>query len=214
MGIAAGRGFAHFVASAGLHRLGHALGPACRTGHRTFAAPSRILQPVVQVVASFPAPMLFPLAIALLEWAGVSLGWGSILLMLLGTQWYILFNVIAGAMAIPADLKEAARSYRIRGWQLFRTLYFPAIFPYLVTGWVTAAGGAWNASIVAEYVTFKDKILSAHGLGAEISAAAESKNFPVLAASILIMSLLVVAFNRTVWKRCYDLAEVKFSLNK
>ncbi len=154
--------------------------------------------------------MLFPLAIALLEWAGVSLGWGSILLMLLGTQWYILFNVIAGATAIPADLKEAARSYRISGWQLFRVLYFPAIFPYLVTGWVTAAGGAWNASIVAEYVSFKDKIIAAHGLGAEISAAAESKNFPVLAASILIMSLLVVAFNRTVWKRCYHIAEVKF----
>ena len=175
---------------------------------------SRIMQPVVQVVASFPAPMLFPLAIAILQWAGVSLGWGSILLMLLGTQWYILFNVIAGAMAIPADLKEAARSYRIRGWRLFRILYFPAIFPYLVTGWVTAAGGAWNASIVAEYVTYKNNIISAHGLGAQISAAAESRDFPLLAASILIMSLLVVIFNRTVWKRCYHLAEVKYSLNK
>src|SRR4029078_10911157 len=95
---------------------------------------SRILQPVVQVLASFPAPMLFPLVIVVLNWAGVSLGWGSILLMLLGTQWYILFNVIAGAMAIPADLKEAARSYRLPRWQRFAMLYVPAVFPYLVTG--------------------------------------------------------------------------------
>ena len=100
--------------------------------------------------------MLFPLVIAFWNGPASRLGWGSILLMLLGTQWYILFNVIAGAMAIPADLKEAARSYRIRGWRLFRILYFPAIFPYLVTGWVTAAGGAWNASIVAEYVTYQE----------------------------------------------------------
>jgi NitT/TauT family transport system permease protein len=175
---------------------------------------SRILQPVVQVVASFPAPMLFPVVIAVLKWAGVSLGWGSILLMLLGTQWYILFNVIAGAMAIPADLKEAARSYRITGWRLFWMLHLPAVFPYLVTGWVTAAGGAWNASIVAEYVTFKGETFRADGLGAEISTAAASADFPLLAASILVMSTLVVIFNRTVWRRCYRLAESKFSLNK
>jgi len=175
---------------------------------------SRILQPVVQVVASFPAPMLFPIVIAVLEWAGVSLSWGSILLMLLGTQWYILFNVIAGAMVIPADLREAARSYRIKGWQRFWTLYLPAVFPYLVTGWVTAAGGAWNASIVAEFVTFKGQTLSTNGLGAQISAAAAGANFPLLAASILVMSSLVVVFNRTVWRRCYRLAEERFSLNK
>jgi NitT/TauT family transport system permease protein len=175
---------------------------------------SRVLQPVVQVVASFPAPMLFPLVIAGLQLAGVSLNWGSILLMLLGTQWYILFNVIAGAMAIPADLKEAARSYRIKGWQRFWVLYFPAVFPYLVTGWVTAAGGAWNASIVAEFVTFKGETLRAQGLGAQISSAAAGANFPLLAASILVMSTLVVVFNRTIWRRCYQLAEQRFSLNK
>ena len=116
---------------------------------------SRIAQPIVQVAASFPAPMLFPLAIAVLSMAGVSLNFGSIVLMLLGTQWYILFNVIAGAMAIPADLREAARSYRLSLAERVKILYVPAVFPYLVTGWVTAAGGAWNASIVAEYVTFK-----------------------------------------------------------
>jgi NitT/TauT family transport system permease protein len=175
---------------------------------------SRILQPVVQVVASFPAPMLFPLVIAILTWLGVSLGWGSIVLMLLGTQWYILFNVIAGAMTIPADLREAARSYRFRGWQRFWVLYLPAVFPALVTGWVTAAGGAWNASIVAEFVTFEGRPLTTEGLGAQISAAAAAANFPVLAASILVMSALVVGFNRTVWRRCYRLAEERFSLNK
>jgi NitT/TauT family transport system permease protein len=175
---------------------------------------SRLLQPVVQVVASFPAPMLFPLVIALLQWAGVGLGWGSILLMLLGTQWYILFNVIAGAMAIPSDLREAARSYRFGLWQRFRTLYLPGVFPSLVTGWVTAAGGAWNASIVAEFVTFKGETLRAHGLGAQISAAAAGANFPQLAASILVMSAIVVIFNRTIWRRCYRIAEERFALTR
>jgi len=175
---------------------------------------SGLLQPVVQIVASFPAPMLFPIVIAGLAAAGVSLGWGSIVLMLLGTQWYILFNVIAGAMAIPTDLQEAARSYRLRGWRRFRALYLPGVFPYLVTGWVTAAGGAWNASIVAEYVTFKGQTLQAHGLGAQISAAAAAADFPRLAASILVMSAIVVAFNRTVWRQCYRFAESRFSLNR
>jgi NitT/TauT family transport system permease protein len=175
---------------------------------------SRVLQPVVQVVASFPAPMLFPIVIAGLAVAGVSLGWGSIVLMLLGTQWYILFNVIAGAMAIPADLREASRSYRLSRWQRFVALYLPGVFPYLVTGWVTAAGGAWNASIVAEFVTFKGQTLQAHGLGAQISAAAAAADFPKLAASILAMSAIVVLFNRTVWRRFYQLAERRFSLNK
>ena len=175
---------------------------------------SRLLQPVVQIVASFPAPMLFPIVIGGLAAAGVSLGWGSIVLMLLGTQWYILFNVIAGAMAIPTDLQEAARSYRLQGWRRFRALYLPGVFPYLVTGWVTAAGGAWNASIVAEFVTFKGQTLQAHGLGAQISAAAAAADFPRLAASILVMSAIVVAFNRTVWRQCYRFAEQRFSLNK
>ena len=175
---------------------------------------SRILQPVIQVVASFPAPMLFPIVIAAVQMMGIPIGVGSTLLMILGTQWYILFNVIAGAMAIPADLKEAARSYRMTRVQRFWRLYLPAVFPYLVTGLVTAAGGAWNASIVAEYVTYKGTVQEAWGLGATISAAAAKANFPVLAASVLIMSLLVVAFNRLVWRRLYRLAEDRYSLNK
>jgi NitT/TauT family transport system permease protein len=177
---------------------------------------SRIFQPIVQVVASFPAPMLFPLVILLLDLANVRLDWGSILLMLLGTQWYILFNVIAGAMAIPADLKEAARSYNINGWQRFWILYVPALFPYLVTGWVTAAGGAWNASIVAEYIELDEQggVLEAAGLGAKISEAAAHGQIALLAASILIMSTLVVLFNRLVWRRLYQLADTRFSVNR
>src|SRR5213078_1519884 len=136
---------------------------------------SRLLQPVVQVLASFPSPLLFPIVILALQatakglWGRANdptvLEWGSILLMLLGTQWYILFNVVAGAMAIPADLREAAHSFRFSRKQRFWTLYLPAIFPYLVTGWVTAAGGAWNASIVSEYVTYEKQTLTAFGLG-------------------------------------------------
>jgi NitT/TauT family transport system permease protein len=176
---------------------------------------SRILQPIVQTVASFPAPMLFEVLIAGLALAGVGLGWGSILLMLFCTQWYILFNVIAGASAIPADLKEMTRSYGMKRWQRFRDLYLPCVFPYLVTGWVTAAGGAWNASILAEYFTDRDDVvLRTWGLGAEISSAFAQENNSMLAASVLAMSTVVVVFNRIVWRRCYRLAEERYSLNK
>ena len=168
---------------------------------------SRLLQPVVQVVASFPAPMLFPAVVGALAWLGVGLGPGSVLLMLLGTQWYILFNVVAGAMAVPVDLREAARSYRLTGWQRFTDLLLPAVLPSLVTGWVTAAGGAWNASIVSEYVTFHGRVESTFGLGARISAAAEAADFPRLAASVVVMSAAVVLFNRLAWRPLNDLAE-------
>ncbi len=175
---------------------------------------SRLLQPVAQVMASFPAPMLFPVAIALFHAAGVGLGAGSILLMLLGTQWYILFNVVAGASSVPSDLKEAVVAFRLTRLDRFWTLYLPAVFPYLLTGWVTAAGGAWNASIVAEYVSYKGATLSTFGLGAAVSVAAERAQFAELAAGVLVMSLIVVTFNRLVWRRCYRLASTRFSLNK
>jgi NitT/TauT family transport system permease protein len=173
---------------------------------------SRILQPVVQVVASFPAPMLFPAVVAVLTSLGVGLGWGSVLLMLLGTQWYVLFNVVAGATAIPADLREAARIYRMGTWQRLRTLYLPAIFPYLVTGWVTAAGGAWNASIVSEYMSFRGQVLAARGLGATISTAAAGAEYALLAAAITFMAAMVAIFNRLVWRRLHAVAEERFSL--
>jgi NitT/TauT family transport system permease protein len=175
---------------------------------------SRLLQPVVQVAASFPAPMLFPAVIALLAAFGVGLNYGCVLLMLLGTQWYILFNVIAGAMAIPGDLREAATSFRLSRWHRMKALYLPAIFPYLVTGWVTAAGGAWNASIVAEYADVKGQVLSTWGLGSTVSTAAYHKDLPVLAAGVMLMSTLVVVFNRLVWKPCYKLASTRYSLTK
>jgi NitT/TauT family transport system permease protein len=173
---------------------------------------SRVLQPVVQVAASFPAPMLFPAVVAALAAAGVGLGWGSVVLMLLGTQWYILFNVVAGASAIPADLREAARLYRFGVLQRFRVLYLPAVFPYLVTGWVTAAGGAWNASIVSEYMSLRGAVHTTAGLGARISLAAAAGDFPTLGAAVVVMALVVVFFNRTVWHRLHRLAGERFSL--
>jgi NitT/TauT family transport system permease protein len=175
---------------------------------------SHFLQPVVQIAASFPAPMLFATVLAVLSAIGVPLGVGSLVLMLLGTQWYILFNVIAGASAIPADLREAAITYGITGWRRFRTLYLPAIFPFLVTGWVTAMGGAWNASIVSEYITYEHTVHHTLGLGALISYAADAKDFPLLAASVVTMAVVVVAINRTLWQRLYTLAETKYALNK
>ena len=175
---------------------------------------SRILQPVVQVAASFPAPMLFPVVIAALAHFHVGLNYGCVLLMLLGTQWYILFNVIAGAMAIPGDLKEAATSFRLSRWQRFKVLYLPATFPFLVTGWVTAAGGAWNASIVAEYYDFHGETLKTFGLGATVSQAAYERNLTLLAAGVLLMSAIVVIFNRLVWKPAYHLAHTRYSLTK
>jgi NitT/TauT family transport system permease protein len=173
---------------------------------------SRILQPVVQVMASFPAPMLFPAVVAALTALGIGLNVGSVLLMLLGTQWYILFNVVAGATAIPADLREAARIYRLGTWQRFRELYFPSVFPYLVTGWVTAAGGAWNASIVSEYMSFRGQVMVANGLGARISTAAAGGEFALLAAAITVMAAVVALFNRFVWRRLNVVAEERFSL--
>jgi NitT/TauT family transport system permease protein len=173
---------------------------------------SRILQPLVQVAASFPAPMLFPLVLLVLAKIHVTLGLGSIALMMLGTQWYILFNVTAGAMSIPAELKEAATVYRFSRWRYWKRVLLPGVFPQLVTGWVTAAGGAWNASIVSEYVHAGGEVLVTDGLGATISRATELERFPLLAASTLLMAVLVVGLNRFFWHRLYALAERKYSL--
>jgi len=134
--------------------------------------------------------------------------------MLLGSQWYILFNVLAGATAMPHDLREAADVYGLGGWMRWRTLYLPAVFPHLVTGLITAAGGAWNASIVSEYVRFQGHTLVAPGLGSLITQASESANFPLLAAGVTTMSLALVGLNRTVWRRLYRLADERYSLNR
>ncbi len=175
---------------------------------------SQFFQPIVQVVASFPAPMLFPLVIFGLSALGISIELGAVVLMLLGTQWYILFNVIAGAMAIPNDLREAAHVARLTRRQVWTRLILPGIFPSLVTGWVTAAGGAWNASIVAEYVHFGDRLLVATGLGSTITTATDSGNYGVLTASVLSMAGSVVLINKFFWRTLYRKAEERCSLNK
>jgi NitT/TauT family transport system permease protein len=132
--------------------------------------------------------------------------------LLLGTQSYILFNVIAGAIAIPTDVKEAAAVFKLSSAAKWRKLILPGIFPYLVTGLVTASGGAWNASIIAEYFHFHGQIFSTVGLGAVISRATDSGNFNLLIASTIVMAAVVVTINRTVWRRLYSLAETRYKL--
>lgn len=178
---------------------------------------SQYAQPVLQVIASFPAPMIYPLLAGMIIAAGFGpswIQWGSILLMLVGTQWYLLFNTIAGAMAIPSDLVEAARGFRISGWQRFRWLYVPSMLRFLVTGWVTTAGGAWNASIVTEYLQLGGDTYQAFGLGSMIFTATETSNFPLLTASVVVMALLVVLFNHFVWGALHRLAETKYAMDK
>jgi NitT/TauT family transport system permease protein len=140
------------------------------------------------------------------------MGVGSTVLLLLGTQWYILFNVIAGAMAIPTDLKECCSVFGLNGIERWKKLILPAIFPYLVTGLVTASGGAWNASIVAEYFHFKGEIHTTIGLGATISQATDSGNFVLLLAATMMMAAVVVTINRLVWRRLYSLAETRYRM--
>ncbi len=173
---------------------------------------SRLAQPVVQVLASFPANFLFPFATAAFVATGLSLNVGGILLMSLGAQWYILFNVIAGAAAIPTDLREAMTSFRVPRRQQWRQFIGPAIFPAYVTGGITAAGGAWNASIVAEVVDYGHHHLAATGLGAYIAHATQAGAFPEVLVGVVVMSVYVVGLNRLFWRRLYTLAETRYSL--
>ena len=174
---------------------------------------ARRAQPLVQITASVPATAVFPvLLLALLALPG-GLNIAAVLLMLLGTQWYLLFNVIAGATAIPYDLRLVAASYHITGWRRWKTLILPAIFPYLVTGMITATGGSWNASIVSEYVTFAGRKQSTIGLGSLIAQAAERSDFRLLLAGTLVMAAIVSATNRFGWRRLYALAETRYRLD-
>ena len=173
---------------------------------------ARIAQPLAQVAASVPATALFPVVLLVLVRIGGGMGVASVLLMLLGTQWYVLFNVIAGATSIPTELREASSVFHFNGWQKWTTLILPGIFPYLITGLITASGGAWNASIVAEYFHFQGKTLTTTGLGAQISSASESGNFDLLLLSTIVMAVLVVCINRLVWRRLYRLGETRFRL--
>jgi NitT/TauT family transport system permease protein len=184
------------------------VGVAIGTNQRLAA----VLQPVVQVVASIPATALFPVVLLLLLSAPGGLNLAAVLLMLMGTQWYLLFNVIAGASAIPQDLQYTTALLRLSRLERWRTLTLPALFPYLVTGAITASGGAWNASIVAEYVHFGGRAHSTAGIGALIAQATASGNFPLLLGATLALVLAVVTLNRTFWRWLYRLAEDRYRL--
>jgi NitT/TauT family transport system permease protein len=173
---------------------------------------ARLAQPLAQIAASVPATALFPVLLLALIKLGGGMGIGSIALMLLGTQWYILFNVIAGAMAIPTDLKEVATIFRFSRFERWKKVILPGIFPYLITGMVTASGGAWNASIFAEYFTLNGKTLTTLGLGEQINAATANGQFPIILLGTILISLMVVTTNRLVWRRLYRLAETRYRL--
>jgi NitT/TauT family transport system permease protein len=183
---------------------------------------SNRLQPIIQIVASFPAPMIFPILTLMMLGMHIPFGLASVVLICLGTQWYTLFNVIAGAMAIPSELREAGQVYRMSVWQRWTRLYLPAVFPYLLIGMITAAGGAWNATIVAELtqVPHRDNTTTTYstfGLGYLIDMASGGGdipvNYPLLTASAVTIAVFVVFFNRLVWKRIYRVAEERYSLN-
>jgi NitT/TauT family transport system permease protein len=173
---------------------------------------SRFAQPLVQVLASFPAILLFPFATLIFIDLGIPLDYGAIVLMMLGAQWYILFNVIAGASAIPNDLREMMVTMRLTRRQRWGRVILPAVFPAYVTGGITAAGGAWNASIVAELVSWNHHTLHAYGLGNYIATASIQGKFALLIAGGIVMSAFVVLVNRLFWRRLYSLAERRFAL--
>lgn len=177
------------------------------------ARAAKLLQGVIQIIASIPATAVFPVIVLFLIRIGGGLDIGAIFLMLLGVQWYLLFNIIAGAMAIPKDLIEISKSYGIKGFRKWKTLILPCIFPYLITGLITAYGGAWNSTIVCEYVSFGGEIISTKGLGAIISQSSSEGKFGILLLSTLTMSFMVVAINRLVWKRLFMIAKTKFVLD-
>ncbi len=171
------------------------------------------VQPIAQFLAAFPVNLLFPLAVFLIVRFGLAPRIWLSPLMILGTQWYILFNVIAGASAFPSDLREAAASFRVRSWAWWREVMLPGIFPYYVTGAITASGGAWNASIVSELVAWGPTTLSASGLGAYIAQMTAAGDYPRIALGIAVMSALVIAMNRLLWRPLYAFAERRTRLD-
>jgi NitT/TauT family transport system permease protein len=170
------------------------------------------LQPVVQVVASLPATALFPVLVAALASYYGGLNLAAVMLMLMGTQWYLLFNIIAGAAAIPQDLKYTTQLLGVKGWERWRTLILPALFPFIITGLITAGGGAWNASIVAEYIQFGGKTMQVTGIGAVIAGATSSGDYALLLAATLSMIFTVVAINRLLWRRLSRVAEEQYKM--
>lgn len=166
---------------------------------------ARFAQPLIQNLAAFPAPVLFPVVTMAALWAGLAPDANALLLMCLGNQWYLLFNVISGASKLPADLKSVAQLYRLSPWRKLRYFYFPGILPSLATGWMAAAGGSWNTSIVAEMVRYPGGVAEARGIGAEITRATTSGNFPRLVAAVVLIVVALVIMNRTIWKQLNNL---------
>lgn len=170
------------------------------------------IQPLAQFLAAFPANLLFPVFVVGIVYFKANPDIWLSPLIVLGTQWYILFNIIAGATAFPTDLREAATNFRVRRWQWWRDVMLPGVFPYFITGAITASGGAWNASIIAEYFRLKDVTYTTVGLGATISRATDSGNFALLLGSTVVMAMVVVTINRLVWRRMYRLAANRYTL--
>ncbi len=175
---------------------------------------TKFFQPIVQVAASFPAPMLYPLVMLVLTQLHIGFGFGSMFLMLLGVQWYVLFNVLAGASTISQELRDTVNLMGLSRISKWKKLYLPSVFPATVTGWVTSAGGAWNASIVAEYFQYGGKTLSTLGLGAMISKATDSGDFAMLTGCLLVMCSTVIGLNRSVWHQLYYIAENRFKYDR
>ncbi|MFZ0494637.1 MAG: ABC transporter permease subunit [Methylocella sp.] len=171
------------------------------------------VQPLAQFLAAFPANVIFPVAVVLILKFSLNPDIWLSFLIVFGTQWYILFNVIAGASAFPNDLKEAVANFRIRGWDWWKNVIIPAIFPYYVTGALTASGGSWNASIVAEYVKWGGDTVSAHGIGAYIAKATADGDYPKIVLGVAVMSMFVIMFNRLLWRPLYGLAERRLRLD-
>jgi NitT/TauT family transport system permease protein len=171
------------------------------------------VQPIAEIAASVPATALFPVLMLGLIAVSGGLNLIAVLLMLMGTQWYLLFNVIAGVTAIPEDLRHTASALGLKGWQRWKIAILPALFPYIITGLITASGGAWNASIVAEYTEFGGQTRSVTGIGSAIAKATAAGDYPMLLAATLTMVLVVVLVNRFLWRRLYALAEERFRMD-
>jgi len=171
------------------------------------------MQPIIQIMASIPATALFPIILLFIIKLPNGINIAAVLLMLLGTQWYLLFNIIAGASSIPQELKYTSKLLQFNTYRRWKVLILPSIFPYIITGAIAASGGAWNASIVSEYVNFGGQTLQTVGIGSLIADSTAKGNYPLLLASTLAMIIAVVAINRLVWRKLYAIAEEKYKMD-
>ena len=170
------------------------------------------IQPIAQFLAAFPVNLLFGAAVSLVLAFNLNPNIWLSFLIIFGTQWYIVFNTIGGAAAFPNDLREAAANFHVHGWQWWKQVIIPGVMPYYITGAITASGGSWNASIVAEYVKWKDHTVVADGVGSYIAEATDKGDFPKIVLGVAVMSLFVTIFNRLFWRRLYAYAERRLRL--